>query len=368
MRTRSAKRALMCITRWLPNEILNEIIQNAPKSDQATLCRVSELFHALVLPIVNQTVVLRTDNCSLQVLEAFCCAMIRNPARADSVRSLTFMNGSPNDVPAEDVLIKSLELMRRLEHFSITDLRPVGVISRLATLTFPNLLSCTLPGVTTTTWNLHFAHFLSRHLTITHLCLGCIDQQNLDPAPQGILLPRLQYYSGALQLLFAFPMHSLVAVRALWSVRSPSLVKRFSTLSCPNLTSFHIDNFFGGQAPAILTHLSTHMPHCENLKLHTYGSGLSIEFVNDISVQLPRFERLAYLLFTAHESDPAGVDSDIQRSAFRAWANICPTLRGCCLDDRGWRKVGGTWEECSGEVIHLEAGFAAFDEVFSQDQ
>ncbi|KAJ7619580.1 hypothetical protein FB45DRAFT_931140 [Roridomyces roridus] len=368
MRTQSANRASLCITRWLPNEVLTEIIQHAHKSDQATLCRVSKLFHALVLPILLQTVVLTTRDRGPEFLEAFCRAMLRNPARADSVLSLTFVNGSRNEVPAEDVLIESLELMRRLERFFITDMRPDGVISRLATLTFPNLLSCLLRGVSTKIWNLHFAQFLRRHLTITHLRLGCTDsdRQDYGLVPQGTLLPRLQYYDGALGLLFAFPTHSLVAVRALWTPDTPSLVQRFSALTSPNLTSLQFQNFFAAQASSIIMHLSTHVPYCKNFKLHTYGPTISVIIANDICAYLPRFNRLAYLLFTSDTKDD--IDNAPRLGAFQAWANICPSLRGCCIGKIGWRKVGEEWEECSGEVIHLEAGFTAFDEVFSRDR
>ncbi|KAJ7619683.1 hypothetical protein FB45DRAFT_1063029 [Roridomyces roridus] len=164
-----------------------EIIQNAPKSDQATLCRVSKLFHALVWPILNRTVTLRVDYRDDHI-EAFCHAMVRSPERADSVRSLTFENGF-EDCPTDSV-IESLQLMRRLEYLFINDYSPFRVVSRFANLTFPNLLSCILPPANPDCWNPHLVQFFSRHSTITHLRLWG-STEGADTA-EGSLLPNLR--------------------------------------------------------------------------------------------------------------------------------------------------------------------------------
>ncbi|KAJ7619682.1 hypothetical protein FB45DRAFT_670786, partial [Roridomyces roridus] len=207
MQTRSAQKAYMRITRWLPNEILTEIIQNAPRADLVTLCRVSKLFHALALPSLNQSVVLNTRKHNGEVLDAFCGAILQSPERADSVRSLSFSSAyellfrlanftnnplprySYRSLPAE--LIESLRLMGCLEHLVIDDCRPVSVVSCLARLTFPKLLSFSLT-YPASAWKPHVEEFLSRHPTITHLRLWLIHGQ--DPVPEGTLLPKLQYY------------------------------------------------------------------------------------------------------------------------------------------------------------------------------
>ncbi|KAJ7619624.1 hypothetical protein FB45DRAFT_1062986 [Roridomyces roridus] len=341
---------------WLPNEVLTEIIQNAPRADQTTLCRVSKLFHELVLPILLKKVAFSLWKSRPGALEAFCRTMIRNPARADSARSLTFLNISFDDFPAKGLLIECLKLMRQLEHFCIRDFRPLGVGSCLANLDLPNLWSCTLE-FHAESWELHVAKFLTRHPTITHLRLYMWTLDRDEPLPQGTLLPRLQYYHGQLHLLGAFSKQSLVAVQTSWMEQAPSLIEKLG----PNLASLSIDSFFAAQIPDAIIHLSTHMSQLEKLQLHCSDARATAAMANDINAYLPRFKRLAYLVFMINYN-PQGKDSllnsDIERGALAAWETICPTLRGCCTGRTAWRKVGEKWEECGMKVLHAEAGFA----------
>ncbi|KAJ6548171.1 hypothetical protein DFH09DRAFT_1281621, partial [Mycena vulgaris] len=78
------RRGYKAISRWLPNEIMTEIIQEAPQNDLASLCRVSKLFHGLVVPVLYRAVHLDHDGAA-----AFCDAILSNPGLAELVRSLT---------------------------------------------------------------------------------------------------------------------------------------------------------------------------------------------------------------------------------------------------------------------------------------
>ncbi|KAJ7467476.1 hypothetical protein FB451DRAFT_1401484 [Mycena latifolia] len=79
------RRAYKAISRWLPNEIITEIIQAAPQPDQASLCRVSKLFHGLCLPLLYRVVRLKTR----ASVEAFCIAVLSNTALTEFVRWFT---------------------------------------------------------------------------------------------------------------------------------------------------------------------------------------------------------------------------------------------------------------------------------------
>ncbi|KAJ7619657.1 hypothetical protein FB45DRAFT_931345 [Roridomyces roridus] len=363
MRTRSAHRAHMRITRWLPNEVLTEIIQNALRADQATLCRVSKLFHALALPSLNRTVVLHTNDSSICIPEAFCSAIIRNPERADSVRSLTFVQESYDAVHPEpsETLMESLKLMRKLEHLSLEDHRPHGVVPRLTSLTFPNLLSCILLGGNTEDRSLHITGFLSRHPTITHLRLRPPPGEDL-PVPDGSLLPRLQCYDGGLGWLPSFSARSLAAVRTVWTVEFPSLANKLSALTSPALT-LSIDFVQGDQITRLLDQLLTHLPHLGILKLLCWRMSTE-EILTQITASLPRFRRLEYLAYDylpGHSPD----DADNDREVLKTWASVCPILKGSCIGEIAARKVGEQWEECSRSVFDTDAGFLVFDNVLS---
>ncbi|KAJ7619630.1 hypothetical protein FB45DRAFT_931257, partial [Roridomyces roridus] len=360
----------MRITRWLPSEVLTEIIHNAPRADQATLCRVSKLFHALALPNLNRRVVIRPGKLSLQALEAFPLSMIRNPARADSVRSLTFLeNGSLNhdSLHAQALLIECLKLMRKLEHFCIRDFRPLGVGSYLADLDFPNLWSCTLE-CHAESWELNIARFLTRHPTITHfrlyMWIGIHGRH--DPLPQGTLLPRLQYYHGPLHLLCGFSKHSLVAVQTSWTGHTPSLIPELGAQTGPNLASLSIDYIRMAQISDVIIFLSKHMWQLQKLQLRCWQWMLGI--ASDINACLPRFKHLTYLAFsTSDESDDAVGNWDNERRAFEMWTNTSSSLRGCGIGQTACRKVDQKWEDCSKEAFYSEAGFAVFDSLLTID-
>ncbi|KAJ7619647.1 hypothetical protein FB45DRAFT_1095995 [Roridomyces roridus] len=363
-RSRGAPRAGVCITLRLPNEVLTEIIRNAPKADQATLCRVCKFFYALALPVLNREVVLRHEDLRVQQLEAFCSALIQSPVRADSVRTLTFTNGYSYSVRGEDLIVESLRIMRKLKHISIGDFRPHGgVISRLGSLTFPNLLSSFFIHAHPDSWKFDISRFLSRHPTITHLHLWYDAHGEVTHIPDGTLLPKLQCYHGPLPLLRYFSKRRLVAVRTAWTRRS-SLVEQLATQTGPNLI-LEIDDLSGAQVLEVLICLSTHMWYLKKLKLRCWegNSMTAADTVNQITAYLPRFESLAYIALSYDRPGlPVDIDEDKDRKALQVWANTCPTLRGSSIGEVAWRKVGDEWEECSTRVLDTEAGFVVLDE------
>jgi hypothetical protein len=79
------RRGYKAISRWLPNEIITEIVCAVPWADQASLCRVSKLFHGICLPVLYRVVQLK----SARGITSFCNTVPSNPAIAGYVRSLT---------------------------------------------------------------------------------------------------------------------------------------------------------------------------------------------------------------------------------------------------------------------------------------
>ncbi|KAJ7619646.1 hypothetical protein FB45DRAFT_931307 [Roridomyces roridus] len=303
------QRARMCITVWLPNEVLTEIVRNARKSDQATICRVSKLFYALALPILNRDVVLRSHNHILEVLEAFSSSMMESPVRADSVRSLTFIPGLSYSVRGEELLVESLKVMRRLEHLCIDDSRPHGgLVARLGSVNIPNLSSCSFMRAYPDSWEIGILQFLSRNPTITHLYM--YDAQGDTHIPD--------------------------AARTTWtrSIWTSSLVEKLAARTGPCEWVLEV-----------LGLLSTHMPRLKGLQLRGWERDRMTT-------------ALAYFALN-HDCPGLTVNVDEDREALKIWANASPTLRGCCIDEVALRQeVGDEWEECSRKVLDAEAGFA----------
>ncbi|KAJ7605218.1 hypothetical protein FB45DRAFT_493282 [Roridomyces roridus] len=350
----------MVITRWFSNEVLAEIIQNAPTSDQATLCRVSKLFYALALPALNRTVVLDTDPTGREAFKVFCTAMMENPERADAVRSLTCKIHDDFTIRfnAQELLTESLRIMRRLEHLEIQDLTMhVVFLPGVTGLDFPNLSSCTFTSMASA-WKSHIEMFLSRHPTITHLGLWLARGQGLA-APEGALLPKLQCYRGSARLFFGFSKPNLAFVQTGWGPETPSLIQELSPQTTPSLARLSIHCMSAWEISEAIIHLSNHASHLQNLKLHCWDCYITELMVNDITACLPRFNRLAYLVFDYWVDEdgrlPTGVADD--RVALESWTNSSSTLKGCSFGAMACMKVGQKWEKCSPEEIDAESGF-----------
>ncbi|KAJ6585584.1 hypothetical protein B0H19DRAFT_1110224, partial [Mycena capillaripes] len=62
------------ILRWLPNEIISEIIQAAPTADRAALCQASKLFHSIGVSVLYRAVDVRW-----QSIDAFSRTILSDP-------------------------------------------------------------------------------------------------------------------------------------------------------------------------------------------------------------------------------------------------------------------------------------------------
>ncbi|KAJ6585598.1 hypothetical protein B0H19DRAFT_1110245, partial [Mycena capillaripes] len=78
------RRQHKAISRWLPNEIIAEIIQVAPTADRAALCRASKLFHGVGVPVLYRVVNVRRES-----TDAFSRTILANRLLAGLVRSLS---------------------------------------------------------------------------------------------------------------------------------------------------------------------------------------------------------------------------------------------------------------------------------------
>ncbi|KAJ7687273.1 hypothetical protein B0H17DRAFT_1332511 [Mycena rosella] len=161
-------RAHKAISQWLPNEIITEIVQAAPRSDQASLCRVSQLFHDLILPILYRVVDLEA---SASVAD-FGGTVLSNAALAGLVRSYSVnlpRAGMSIAVKSlSSILVDSSKTFVRLEALSINFLLLTDTdIETLLCWTFPHLVRCSL-GTASRHWSdteqQHtLASFLIRH-------------------------------------------------------------------------------------------------------------------------------------------------------------------------------------------------------------
>ncbi|KAJ7651089.1 hypothetical protein FB45DRAFT_889603 [Roridomyces roridus] len=359
----------------LPNEVLAAIIEGAALADQATLCRVSRLFHQLSLPILNRAVILHVDRTTTEY-SAFCSAMIQNYGRADAIRFLALRDsrlGSERK-PDYDLVTKSMGLMHRLEHLSIVDHSKLpgsdpGLIPCLESLSFPALRICHID------LDLNFVHrrgpavarFLARHPNLTHVRLW--QQQITDSstwASASTLLPNLRHFQGSACFVPALATRRLTEARIDWwgfpdidgvleALRSASV--EIETGLPFVLSNFH---FHAGvdELRALLQALSVHMSHTTTLQLRIL---LPREAMKMLAEYLPRFTRLEYVALNQpqHLSFSLGPSEWLN---LQSWGDACPTLRACSVGSQAWRRMDdGKWEEYDKGDFEMEAGLSVFE-------
>ncbi|KAJ7773641.1 hypothetical protein DFH07DRAFT_1057176 [Mycena maculata] len=355
--TRRGHKARMMITRWLPNEIIIEIVRATPrKADQAALCRVSKLFHSLALPVLNRVVKVRNNT-----ITAFCTALIADPTRADVIRSFTFVDygRGPRTVSPVDLLFEAMNLMHLLEHLSIDfKFTSYPVSSGLSLLTFPRISSCKFGGrykLDPTDADI-VAHFFTRHPTITRL--------HIYFALTRISLPNLHSFDGFAPSIPMITAQGLKAARLAWtdgSITADNIFTTLNSLTNPVLPFVSSHTFYTRAYTTVLPSLSMQMPHTTTLEIRLAPILPDNGIINHLTQCLPRLNHLVYLALHCvfpranqhYVPDPWAI--------VQTWANHCPTLEACSLFDNTWKKVDGSWLEYPKDDFRDQAGLSVFE-------
>ncbi|KAJ6506713.1 hypothetical protein C8R45DRAFT_1175906 [Mycena sanguinolenta] len=327
--------------RWLPNEILEQIMEHSATATQATLSRVSRLFHDLCVPVLHRVVEIKDSN---------------SVASFYAVRSFTvdMLLGETN--PRGNLLLASLKLMLRLDHLflseSASDDEERSILLREHI--FPQLLSCDI----WTPWNSDcelvsdlVAAFLARHSTLKRVYIHPCDR---IPASQSIrvCLPDLEFYGGEAEFILGIDAVHLKEVQLIWSEDDTKRPHK-----------------------KIVASVAKHMPRTKILRLQ-YSLLIQVTFhfptrsslaapqlvaqdkIRPITECLPRLTGLVYLAMEQMGTSTSGADPNVDRIAVEGWGEACPTLEACCLNNSGWRKVDGRWELCPIKEFWTLAGLS----------
>ncbi|KAF7340891.1 hypothetical protein MSAN_02118600 [Mycena sanguinolenta] len=364
--TRRAHR-LAEIFHCLPNEILIEIIQHSHKADQATLSRVSKLFHDLCLPVLYRDVKISTGHVMLAsiAIRSFFSGIMESPAGADVVRS--FSLHVPHDYFEIDhrsgLILATLKLMSRLNHLSIfgSALNSRHWDMLLEQYNFPQLISCNIwaPGASPL-----LEAFLTRHSTLKRIHIQPGYRRIVPPQSASISLPHLECYHGDASFLPAIDVTNLKKVQLNWHPDDDVDVDKIiigvssmvQTKSHLQFVHIYLDDDHLRQ---ILTSVSNHIQHTKTLRIRANSiMRLKPTTFHHITACLRRLTGLVYLEIGyngGHWQSAAKAEDGIMAEECGA---ACPTLEGCCFHGRAWRKVDGRWEEYPvSEFLVLADGF-----------
>ncbi|KAJ7490857.1 hypothetical protein FB451DRAFT_626723 [Mycena latifolia] len=351
-------RVSTAIYRGLPNEIITEIIVAALQTDRASLCRVSQLFHALCLPVLYGVVRLETHASAV----AFCSAIISNSALAALVRSLTVAS-SCFPITASRLsrlLADSSKSLLRVEILSI-DLMLLqdGHLRELLACTFPHLVQCSL-GTKERHWNSTeredtLASFLTRHPALTKLRIqDWIVRESSPSVSPRIPLQHLKHLSCPIKFVPSIAASNLKEARLYWDVDNiECTISALKSMTRPN-EPFVCSNDVFAPIPFsdIVDSISKNIPHIKTLHLRLYQLHSLRGTLDNLRTSLSRFTGLAYLSIEyvlTIDSQFLGDTEAGEQLIVQGFGDVCPTLEACRFYSRAWRKVDNTWELCHAE-------------------
>ncbi|KAJ6510752.1 hypothetical protein C8R45DRAFT_1068692 [Mycena sanguinolenta] len=362
--TRRAHRERMEISRWLPNEVLVQIIQHTPKAEQAILACVSKLIRDLCLPVLYRVIKLEYSS----AITSLCSVIINNPSRADAVRSCTLdVYDEPQDnVVRSDLILATLKLMSRLEHLSISPfaLDSGHCLMLLEQCSFPQLISCDF-WVPSDSLDLSLTPsdlavgFLIRHSTLRRVHFHS-DHRMVPCQPVHVSLPNLELYEGDAAFIPLIDASGLKEVALTWRRMDDDnldieVITGLNSMTKPDspFISSHRSRYWE-DLRQILTSVSKDMQHTQSLRLQFSRTfrRLTPERISHITGCLRQLTHLVYfeMGYSAEfPSWPLGRKDEEQlmaedHSIAQGWGAACPTLQACGFNLRAWRKVDGRWE------------------------
>ncbi|KAJ7777164.1 hypothetical protein B0H16DRAFT_1712208 [Mycena metata] len=334
------RRAYKSIARWLPNEVITEIIQAAPPRDQASLCRTTKLFEGLGVPILYRVVNLQVEDA--ESIEAFCSTIASHTSKfAKLVRSFTANANLMYYTELDGLNAPLWECVKTL--FNLEKLRIRGSLAyghgvpEWLSLTFPRLDHGEL-YVTGRDWTSKerrgtLASFLLRHPALKSVRItDFISLELWPPTATRIPLHDLQRIWAPPTVFPALVVDDLREVRLDWQcdyeVNMTPAEPTFIALSAMARDG----------PPDKIPHVKKHLPRFTHLEFFAFES------LDEVDGRLTFGETEAEDQLTVHD-----------------FGDLCPTLQACRLSKNAWRRVNGTWERFPADDFLARAGITLVD-------
>ncbi|KAJ7932833.1 hypothetical protein B0H13DRAFT_1954858 [Mycena leptocephala] len=331
-----------CISEWLPNEVIFQIIEAVQPHDQPALCRTCKLFHALGVPILYRVVHL--DKWTSIVV-------------AELVRSLTVtVDYTGNTRHLETRLSECSKRLLRIEELYIDSQYIWRTQSQLLSFTFPDLVHCTFSSYVKSPDPI-ITSFLTRHPALKSVRIPRSTGIEHWSSPSArIPLPNLQRVLGPCNFLPFITASGLKAVHLQWYDTDPEQTFILLKGMTRNDVPFVCVNVCGNdQFMPIMDSVSRHIPHTRTLFFKVPGVLRPDE--TQLKKYLSSFIDLAFWGIQPLVGCPTFMENEAEDQIMaQGLRESCPTLQACSFGKDAWRKVNGTWEKFPAKEFSILAG------------
>ncbi|KAF7358992.1 hypothetical protein MSAN_01239700 [Mycena sanguinolenta] len=333
----------------LPDEIIYEIMELVPPSDQAALCGTSQRLHILGVPVLYRVVALSER----APIEAFCATVLSNlPKFAELVRSFEVIAGYrvSSMLDNSPALADTCKALQRIETLALDSFLH-NTCWRMQAGTFPHLVSCTLSTVEGGRWasTAHadrIAAFLGRHLALECIWIGNHPNFEVWPAAATrIPMRSLRRLRAPPKFLACIAEARLKEVRMEWSSAFEQVGATFTTLrelAADGVPFTCAVECWAEQVEEIADAVSKHMPQTRTLHMVLQTLQQLRDIMPCLARCLPSLTDLTFLSLVNVMPDHRTLfSSNVQAFQTKALVEVCPTLQACRFNNAAWRKVGG---------------------------
>ncbi|KAK0477341.1 hypothetical protein IW261DRAFT_285789 [Armillaria novae-zelandiae] len=346
------------IIKWLPNEVLSEIVRLSGPRELAILLRVAKLFNEIGIPLLYRNVHLNIIQGILTAALSFKASVGRYPARARMIKSIRIQALDLADAETkvfsdlmDDIQIITQTLtpvilqLTNVQVFRMTcEFHETAFVSLLEMASFPKMHTLTLAFS-----NFISAPFISafvdRHPTLCNLSLQCgsFTSDDLPGLPVFHHIESLEHISAPFEYFIAampsarnltsasidFSVYEVPEIERTFAALAGSAVKdSVKTLACTTQRSYK----------PLMQYISALLPKIENL---TIRSGHLLRFAS--FDELSKLKHLKRFMHLTIDKDDDALRNAVDLVDDQLIHGLSPTLSLLKLYGTTWSRTNDDW-------------------------
>ncbi|KAK0222264.1 hypothetical protein IW262DRAFT_971257 [Armillaria fumosa] len=345
------------IIKWLPNEVLFEIVRLSRPREVAILLRVAKLFNEIGIPLLYRNVHLNINQGIPTSVLSFKASIERHTARARMIKSIRIQaldladaetkafSYLMDDIHITETLIPVILQLKNVEVFRMTcEFHETAFLSLLEMASFPKMHILTL-AFSTYISSPSVSAFVDKHPTLRNVSLQCSPFPGNDPAGPPVFrhIESLEHISAPYQYFIAampsarnltsasidFCIYGVPEIESAFAALAGSVVKdNFKTLACTTQCSYE----------TVMGYISALIPKIENLTIRSDHLPRFASF--DELAKLKHLKRFTHLTI---DRDDDALRKAIDRVDDQLFHGLSSTLSVLKLYGTTWSRTNDGW-------------------------